>query len=62
MAARSLVLEALGDTLAAVHAPDRLTRTGIDGVDGAGKTFLAEELAPAQVRDVRVPQHRSDRP
>jgi uridine kinase len=42
---RHLVLEALGDALAAVHAADRLTRIGIDGVDGAGKTRLAEELA-----------------
>jgi uridine kinase len=42
---RHLVLEDLGDALAAVHTPDRLTRIGIDGVDGAGKTRLAEELA-----------------
>jgi uridine kinase len=42
---RHLVLEELGDALAAVHAPDRLTRIGIDGVDGAGKTRLGEELA-----------------
>jgi uridine kinase len=42
---RHLVLEALGESLAAVHATDRLTRIGIDGVDGAGKTRLAEELA-----------------
>jgi uridine kinase len=28
-----------------VHAPDRLTRIGVDGVDGAGKTSLAEEIA-----------------
>ena len=45
MPPRHLVLEALGDALAAVHAPDRLTRIGIDGVDGAGKTRLAEEVA-----------------
>jgi len=45
MALRHLVLEELGDALAAVHAPDRLTRIGIDGVDGAGKTRLAEEVA-----------------
>jgi uridine kinase len=42
---RHLVLEELGDALGAVHAPDRLTRIGIDGVDGAGKTRLAEEVA-----------------
>jgi uridine kinase len=45
VAPRHLVLEELGDALAAVHAPDRLTRIGIDGVDGAGKTSLAEEIA-----------------
>jgi uridine kinase len=42
---RHLVLEELGDHLAAVHAADGLTRIGIDGVDGAGKTLLAEEVA-----------------
>ncbi|HKU56957.1 MAG TPA: hypothetical protein VJP41_08040 [Gaiellaceae bacterium] len=45
MAPRHLVLEELGDALAAVRAADGLTRIGIDGVDGAGKTRLAEELA-----------------
>ena len=45
MAPRSLVLQELGDALAAIRAPDRLTRIGVDGVDGAGKTRLAEELA-----------------
>lgn len=45
MPLRHLVLEELGDALAAVRAADRLTRIGIDGVDGAGKTRLAEELA-----------------
>jgi thymidylate kinase len=44
------VLEDLGDALAAVHAPDRLTRIGIDGVDGAGKTSLAEETAQLLTR------------
>jgi uridine kinase len=42
---RHVVLEELGDTLGAVHAADRLTRIGIDGVDAAGKTVLAEEVA-----------------
>jgi uridine kinase len=42
---RYLVLEELGDALAAVHAADGLTRIGLDGVDGAGKTRLAEEVA-----------------
>jgi uridine kinase len=45
VAPRHLVLAELGDALAAVHAPDRLTRIGIDGVDAAGKTVLAEEIA-----------------
>lgn len=45
MPRRHLVLAELGDALAAVHAADGLTRIGIDGVDGAGKTQLAEELA-----------------
>ena len=39
------MLEELGGALAAVHAADGLTRIGIDGVDGAGKTSRAEELA-----------------
>ena len=39
------MLEQLGDVLAAVHAPDRLTRIGIDGVDASGKSVLAEEVA-----------------
>jgi len=45
VAPRHLVLEELGDALAAVQAPGRLTRIGIDGVDAAGKTVLAEEIA-----------------
>jgi len=45
VASRHLVLAELGDALAAIHATDRLTRIGIDGVDGAGKTSLAEEVA-----------------
>jgi uridine kinase len=50
---RHLVLEELGDALAAVHAPDRLTRIGIDGVDGAGKTSLAEEIAQLLTKRAR---------
>jgi uridine kinase len=45
VAPRHVVLEELGDALAAVHAAHGLTRIGIDGVDGAGKTLLAEEAA-----------------
>ena len=45
MAPRYIVLDELGDALAAVRAPAGLTRIGVDGVDGAGKTQLAEEVA-----------------
>jgi uridine kinase len=45
VAPRHVVLQELGDALATVHAADRLTRIGVDGVDGAGKTILAEEIA-----------------
>jgi uridine kinase len=45
VAPRHLALAELGDALAAIHDPDRLTRIGIDGADGAGKTRLAEEVA-----------------
>ena len=53
MAPRHLVLEELGDALGAVHAADRLTRIGIDGVDGAGKTSLAEEIAQLLTKRAR---------
>jgi uridine kinase len=53
VARRHVVLEELGDALAAVHAPDRLTRIGIDGVDGAGKTSLAEEIAQLLTKRAR---------
>jgi uridine kinase len=66
VAPRHLVLEALADALAAVHAPDRLTRIGIDGVDGAGKTSLAEEIAQLLTRrgrpSVRVSLDFFERP
>jgi uridine kinase len=42
---RAAVLEALASALAAIEAGHPL-RVGIDGVDGAGKTTLADELAP----------------
>lgn len=51
---RDALLDRLAATLAALH-PDRRVRIAIDGVDGAGKTILADELAPlvvAQGRDV----------
>ena len=42
---RSALLDRLADTIATVH-PNRRTRVAIDGVDGAGKTMLADALAP----------------
>jgi uridine kinase len=44
MPPRWVVLEELGDALAAFDL-SRLLRVGIDGADGAGKTLLAEEVA-----------------
>jgi uridine kinase len=42
---RSALLDRLAETIAASH-PDRRIRVAIDGVDGAGKTMLADALAP----------------
>ena len=42
---RSVLLQGLADRIAAVAA-DHPLRTAIDGVDAAGKTVLADELAP----------------
>jgi uridine kinase len=39
------LLNRLADTIATLH-PDRRIRVAIDGVDGAGKTMLADALAP----------------
>lgn len=36
----------LAATISALH-PERIVRVAIDGVDGAGKTTLADALAPA---------------
>ena len=41
---RSALLESLADTVAALRS-DATVRVAIDGVDGAGKTFFADELA-----------------
>src|SRR5256885_2865283 len=47
---RSELLERLADLISAVQRPHPV-RVGIDGVDGAGKTMLADELvAPIQRR------------
>jgi uridine kinase len=39
------LLDRLANTIATLH-PDRRIRVAIDGVDGAGKTMLADALAP----------------
>lgn len=39
------LLDRLADTIASLH-PDRRIRIAIDGVDGVGKTMLADALAP----------------
>ena len=39
------LLDRLADTIVNLH-PDRRIRVAIDGVDGAGKTVLADALAP----------------
>ena len=49
---RWIVLEELGDALASVDL-GRLLRVGIDGVDGAGKTLLAEEMAQLLTKRAR---------
>lgn len=43
--ARKALLDRLAATIAALH-PDRRIRVAIDGVDGVGKTMLADALAP----------------
>lgn len=51
---RNALLERLAATIAALH-PTRRIRVAIDGVDGAGKTMLADSLTPlviAKGRDV----------
>ena len=42
---RNTLLDRLAATIATLH-PDRRIRVAIDGVDGAGKTMLADALAP----------------
>ncbi|MBI5323359.1 uridine kinase [Bradyrhizobium sp.] len=42
---RNALLDRLAATIATLH-PDRRIRVAIDGVDGAGKTMLADALAP----------------
>jgi uridine kinase len=42
---RSALLAALAEDVLAVRRPGEFCRVGVDGVDGAGKTSLADELA-----------------
>ncbi len=51
-ATRAALLDRLADTIAALH-PDRRIRVAIDGVDGAGKTMLADALAPLIIANGR---------
>jgi uridine kinase len=65
MPPRWVVLEELGDALAAIDV-GRLLRVGIDGVDGAGKSSLAEEVAQLLTKRgrpcVRVSLDQFERP
>jgi uridine kinase len=49
---RTALLDRLADTIVKLH-PDRRIRVAIDGVDGAGKTVLADALAPLVVANGR---------
>jgi uridine kinase len=44
------LLARLANAIAALH-PDRRIRVAIDGVDGAGKTVLADALAPLVIAE-----------
>ena len=46
------LLDRRADAVASLH-PDRVVRVAIDGVDGAGKTMLADALAPLIVAQGR---------
>jgi uridine kinase len=65
MPPRWVVLEELGDALAAFDL-GRLLRVGIDDVDGAGKTLLAEEVVQLLTKRarpcLRVSLDQFDRP
>jgi uridine kinase len=43
---RAAVISEIADTVVALHT-SRVVRVGVDGVDGAGKTVFADELAEA---------------
>jgi uridine kinase len=52
--AHASLLHRLAAAIAGLH-PDRIVRVAIDGVDGAGKTTLADALAPVVSRQGRPP-------
>lgn len=53
--ARSAVVARVADEVAGRIRPDRMSLVGVDGIDGAGKSTFADELAAAlDARDVAV--------
>lgn len=50
---RSSLVSEIARTVTALH-PERVVRVGIDGVDGAGKTVFADELAEAVAHSGRA--------
>jgi uridine kinase len=52
------LLDRLANTIATLH-PNRRIRVAIDGVDGAGKTMLADALAPLVIAKGRKVIHAS---
>jgi uridine kinase len=50
--AHASLLNRLSATIVSLH-PERIVRVAIDGVDGAGKTTLADALAPVVAAQVR---------
>lgn len=54
---RSALVSSLAEQVLANQSPGAFRRVGVDGVDGAGKTCLADELAAA-VHDRGVPVER----
>ena len=55
--ARPSLLNRLASTIASLH-PARIVRIAIDGVDGAGKTTLADALAPVAAAEPGIPLQR----
>ncbi len=55
---RTAVVQRIADLVTARRWPGRVLRVGVDGVDGAGKTVLGDELA-AVLRGRRIPVVRA---